>query len=510
MFGVFTARSVVAFNLELPEYTKNGGSPLYLKLNMKQEEALERFRRAIRIKTDWPEDARGGEPGVRALEAAETPLRAFQDFLAAAYPCFHRTTEHWVLNPYALVYRWPGTGGPAAEAALILAHYDVVPVEADKWSVDPFGAEIKEGFLYGRGAQDMKGSLIAVMEAAEELTLRGFRPGRDIWFAFGGDEERSGLKGAQGTAAWFARRGQRFSWILDEGSPVAVNQIRGISTPLALFGVEEKGFLSLELGVDQKPGHASRPPRVQAAVLLARALLRISRRPFPVRLSPVVAALFSYLGRSRGQRPEGGDTAGTEGTDRGPAAHRRTAALLGALSPLAAPVLAFAFREDPQILALLRSTVAMTQLEGSAADNVMPSRVRAVINLRLLAPWTVEEAIDRVRRVVGDERVNLRVLGSASSPVPAHPDHGRMKGPGWGEMAKAVGMVFPGAVPLPFIMTAATDSRHYRQLAEGIFRFSPMRLSPGDLSAVHGHDERISLENFFLAIRFYTALFELL
>jgi carboxypeptidase PM20D1 len=484
---------------------------------MEQEEALERLRRAIRIKTDWPEDVRGENPGPQALGAAEAPLRAFQDFLSASYPRFHQITEHWVLNPYALVYRWAGTarragaegGGPAEGDVLILAHYDVVPVEADKWSVDPFGAEIREGFLYGRGAQDMKGSLIAVMEAAEELALRDFRPRRDIWFAFGGDEERSGLKGACTTAAWFARRGQRFSWILDEGSPVAVNQIRGVRRPLALFGVEEKGFLSLELAVDQQPGHASRPPKVQAAAILARALLRVSRRPFPVRLSPVVAALFSHLGELRGRGAEAGPEdsgGGRKAPGDGPS--RRRAAVLSALSPLAAPVLAFAFRKDPQIQALLRSTVAMTQLEGSAADNVLPSRVRAVINLRLLAPWTVDEACERIRRAVGDERVTLRILGAASSPVPAHPDHGRMGGPGWEDMVRAAAAIVPGAVPLPFIMTAATDSRHYRQLAEGIFRFSPMRLSPADLSAVHGHDERISLENFFLAIRFYAALFE--
>jgi carboxypeptidase PM20D1 len=473
---------------------------------MEREGAVERFRRAIRIKTDWPKNTRGEDPSAELMDAAEAPLRAFQDFLAAAYPRFLRATERWVLSPYSLVYRWPGAAAvpgevPETGAALILAHYDVVPVEADKWSVDPFGAELKGGFMYGRGTQDMKGSLIALMEAAEELVIRDFKPRRDIWFAFGGDEERSGLMGARTTAAWFAERGQRFSWILDEGSPVTINQIRGINTPLALFSVEEKGFLSLELAVDQKPGHSSRPPRVQAVALLARALLRISRRPFPSRLSPTVAALFSLLmelrSLERGKSPR-------------PRAVAIKTAVLSALAPLVAPILAFCFRKDPQMLALLCTTVAMTQLEGSAADNVMPSRARAVINLRLLAPWTVDDALNYISWTIGDDRVKIRVLGSASSPVPAHPDHGRGRGPGWEEMAKAAAAVFPGAVPIPFIMTAATDSRHYQNLAGGVFRFSPMRLSPGDMSSVHGHDERISLENFFLAISFYTALFELL
>jgi carboxypeptidase PM20D1 len=472
---------------------------------MEKEGSIERFRGAIRIKTDWP-----GEGS--AAEAAVERLTVFQDFLLKAYPCFHRVTERWVLSPYSLVYRWsavkagepvpggsglPPGGGQSVPAVLILAHYDVVPVEADKWTADPFGGEIKEGFLYGRGAQDMKGSLVAIFEAAEELAERGFRPNRDIWFAFGGDEERSGLLGARNTAAWFAARGQRFSWILDEGSPVAINQIRGIKTPLALFGVEEKGFLSLALEVDQRSGHASQPPRVQAAATLARALLRISRHPFPARLGPVVGTFFSRLlelgSRSSPGRRNGGRPAG--------------AAILAALSPLISPVLAFIFRGNPQIMAMLHTTVAMTQLSGSTADNVMPSQVRAVINLRLLAPWTVDGAVDYIRRIVGNAEVKISILGFASGSVSAHPEHGRMRGPGWAEIAGAAAAIFPDAAPIPFIMTACTDSRHYQGLTEGIFRFSPMRLSPEDLSSIHGHDERISLENFFLAIRFYAALF---
>ena len=108
---------------------------------------------------------------------------------------------------------------------------------------------------------------------------------------------------------------------------------------------------------------------------------------------------------------------------------------------------------------------------------------------------------------MGDREVKISILGFASGPVSAHPEYGRMKGPGWAEMAAAAAEIFPDAALIPFIMTACTDSRHYQGLAEGIFRFSPMRLSPEDMSSIHGHDERISLENFFLAIRFYAALF---
>jgi carboxypeptidase PM20D1 len=442
-------------------------------------EPLDRLRAAIRIKTDWPEAAIPGD------SHGEAPLTRFQDFLAESYPAFHRTAERWVLSPYSLVYRWPGGGG-TAKPVLVLAHYDVVPVETAKWTCDPFGAELREGFVYGRGTLDMKSILIGIMESAERLCAEGFKPRADIWFAFGGDEERTGIRGAKRTAAWFAERGVSFSWILDEGTPIAENMIRGIAGPLGLFGIEEKGYLSLSLTVQQKPGHASRPPRVQAATVLARALVRIAKRPFPFRLTPTVEGFFSDLSALAPQ-PMGWLMA-----------HAR---LLGKLFFRIAA-------GSPDIASMLRTTVAMTQLEGSAADNVMPSAARAVINLRLLPPWTVESAIDFIRKAVNDERTALAIHGLATGPVPADREHTKHAGPGWKEMAEALEAACPGTPALPFLMVATTDSRHYLDLTKSIFRFSPHKLTPEELALIHGHDERISVENFNRGLRFYETLFE--
>ena len=440
---------------------------------------LARFREALRIKTDWPSGALPGDA------EAEAPLFRFQEFLVKTYPLFHQTAERWVLGPYSLIYRWPGVDRGAEKPVLILAHYDVVPVEQEKWTSDPFGAEIKGGYIYGRGTLDMKSMLMALMEGAEILCAEGFRPRRDIWFAFGGDEERTGILGARKTARWFAERGTRFSWILDEGSAILENQIAGVNVPLALFSIEEKGFLSLDLTAVQKPGHASRPPPVQAAAVLSRALCRISKKPFPFRLVPTAEQFFTRL----------------SGFASGPQAffmrHAR------ALGPLFFRVLA----ASPDVSALLHTTVAMTQLKGSAADNVMPSEVQAVINLRLLQPWTVERALGFIKKVINDERVRVEVHGMGTNPVPANPEHTRQSGPGWGEMTAALEAVYPGIPPLVFMMVATTDSRHYQDLAGGIFRFNPHRLDPGELSRIHGHDERISEDNLRRGLEFYIHLF---
>ena len=434
---------------------------------------IEKFREAVKIPTYWLPAAQGG--------AADAELKRFQEFLAEQFPAFHKAAERWALNPCAVVYRLAGTGGASADAALFLAHYDVVPAETEKWSVDPFGAEIKDGFIYGRGTLDMKGILISIMEAAENLCAEGWKPARDIWFAFGGDEERSGIQGAMESARWFAARGQRFAWILDEGTPIEENKIRGIASPLALVSIEEKGFLSLDLTVAQSPGHASQPPKVQAAAILGRALCAIAKKPFPFRLSPTVETFFRQIAPL---------IPGIQGF-----VMRHSRGLGGLFFRLAA--------SSPAIEAMLRTTVAMTQLEGSAADNVLPSEVRAVINLRLLWPWTVDAAIAFITRAINDTRVQVSVHGLGTDPVSASENYRQN---GWAEIQAAVEAAWPGTPLLPFIMVAATDSRHYQNSANAIFRFSPHKLDARELGGVHGHDERISIENLQRGLAFYSAL----
>ena len=425
---------------------------------------------------------------------AEAPLKRFQEFLPEHYPAFHKTAERWVLNPYSVIYRWPGSGASSGGASpgenspgknsaiLLLAHYDVVAAETEKWSVDPFGAEIRDGYIYGRGTLDMKGVLVSYMEAAEMLCIAGFKPKRDIWFAFGGDEERTGIRGAMETAKWFSQRGQRFEWVLDEGTPIGENQIKGIDKPLALVSIDEKGYLSLELKVAQEPGHASRPPKIQAAALLGRALCRIEAKPFPFNLTPTVENFFKGISQL---------VPGVQGFG------MRHARSLG-------PLFFKAAGSDPTVMSMLRTTVAMTQLKGSAADNVLPSEVRSIINLRLLPPWTVDTAMDYIKKAVNDERVEVKIHGPASGPVAAKY---RMQHSGWKQIEAALAESWPGVPVLPFIMVATTDSRHFMDFSDGIYRFSPHKLNPKDLSGIHGHDERISIENMQKGLQFYTKLF---
>lgn len=445
-------------------------------------EALERFRGALAIDTVWPDGVREDSP---EGERAAGKLRQFQDYLVSSYPAFHARCERHEFGPWGVAYRWAGTGS-GGDPILLIAHYDVVPAEAGHWSVPPFSATVSGGFVISRGTLDTKNTLIGALEAAEGLASSGFKPRRDIWFAFGGDEERSGTRGAQAMAAWFASRGIRFEWLLDEGGVVARGEFPGVNEPIALIGVEEKGFLDLELIVRQEPGHASRPPKTQAVGVLARALLRLSKKPFPFALTPTVERFFYLLGARTG---------GIRGFA------MRHARALGPLFFRLAAV-------SPAVTSFLRTTLAMTQLSGSHADNVLPSEAKAVLNLRLLPGWTVEKAEARVRKIVSDSRVIVRVSPerAANEPTVAGSRVARGEGPGWKEVAAATVKAFPDSVPVPYLVTATTDSRHYAGLCEAVYRFAPVDLDASQIALMHNHDERISLENFGRGIEFYRAL----
>lgn len=449
-------------------------------------ESVERFRAALRHRTVWDDEA---EQDPAAAAAATERLSGFQSWLAEAYPAFNAAAEREVPSPFAVIYRWPGKD-PDLDPVLLLAHYDVVPAEAASWTHEPFAADLQDGFVWARGALDTKNTLICTMEAVESLAAEGFVPERDIYLAFGGDEERSGALGAKKTAELFDERDLRFAWCLDEGSIVSVGLLAGVEKPLAIVGVEEKGFLDIELSVPQSPGHASRPPKVQAVAVLGRALHRISRKPFPWRLTSTVEVFFWRIS---------------------PYVPFARALALANARKLDKTFFALA-GNSPETAALMRTTVAMTQLEGSPADNVMPSEAKAILNLRLLHPWTVEKAVDYIRKAVRDPRVTVRVSPAreASDPVPAAEGAATGTALGWETIAPAIEASFPDAATMPFLVTATTDSRHYAGLCGAIYRFGPVALDGGELARIHGIDERISLDNIAAGIAFYRHLVEAL
>jgi carboxypeptidase PM20D1 len=365
-------------------------------------------------------------PTVSSREPGEVDAAAFARFRERLVELYPAT--HGALDREVLgdgALLYGWHSGTDLPPLVLMAHYDVVPVAGQEWSRDPFSGLIEDGLIHGRGAIDDKGALVAILEAVESLVTAGFTPARDVYLSFGNDEEVAGV------------------------------------------GLAEKGLLDVELITTDGGGHASAPVRGGAPARLARAILRIEDNPFPARLDDVVLGMVDALGRYS------------------PLGYRVLFAHAEYLRPALAAVLSRASREAN---ALVRTTVAITQLEGSAAANVLATRARAHANIRIALGETVQSTLDRLRRVIDDPSVELRVVsGNDPSPV------SRADNEAFALVGAAVRSVYPDAAVAPYVMVQASDARHFSQICDSVYRFMPFDLSRDELAALHAADERISV-----------------
>ncbi|MCX7750234.1 MAG: M20 family peptidase [Candidatus Bipolaricaulota bacterium] len=412
------------------------------------------------------------------------PFAALRAVFAQSFPRVHTQLKLEPVAEHSLLYTWEGTE-PALPPALLMGHLDVVPVEPGtegKWTHPPFSGAIADGFVWGRGALDTKGSVVAILAAVEALLAAGFRPRRTVYLAFGHDEEVSGRQGARGIAALLSARGVRLSWVLDEGGAIlAEGAVPGARAPVAMVGVAEKGYLTVRLTARGRGGHSAMPPRENAVLSLARALRRLERSPFPPRLREPTRSLLAAVAPAM------------------PFPQRILFAQLG----LTGPLLARAMTRNPTTAALVQTTTAVTILQAGTKENVVPQTAEARANLRLLPGETVEGALARVRRVVGP-KVEVAPASEGWNPSPVS----STRTVAFQELSRIVRELFPGTVVAPSLVVGATDARYYAPLAEGAFRFIPVLLARGDMARIHGTDERIAVDALGKAVLFYTRLLQ--
>ena len=433
--------------------------------------AVQRLAQAIRFQTLSHQDP---------SKFQRSEFEGFHTFLAHSFPRMHSALKPQRVNGYSLIYRWSGTDA-SAQPILVMAHQDVVPVDpvsADKWLQPPFGGVVADGFIWGRGTLDDKGAVMALHEAAEALLAQGFRPRRSIYFAFGHDEEVGGREGSAKIAEWFSSQGIRLESVLDEGQVVTQGIVPGFDKPVALIGIAEKGYLSLELLVEAEGGHSSMPPAHTAVGILSAAIARLEDNQFAATIPDPVRSQFAFLGPEQGW-------------------FRR---VIFANLWLFAPLVKSQMEKAPSTGAMLRTTIAPTMLEGSIKENILPMRARGVVNLRLLPGMSSDQAIRRVIDIVGDPRVKIAATGtSRSEPSPvSSPDSDAFR-----KLHRAVKAIFPEAIVAPSLVLGATDTRHFIALSDNLFRFLPARLSRDDLKRYHGVNERISVDNYGEFVRFY-------
>ncbi len=410
----------------------------------------------------------------------ESAFAALHERLAVLYPLVHQRLERRTFG-WSLLYTWSGRD-PDLPPVVFLAHQDVVPVDddwADTWTHDPFGGAIADGFVWGRGAIDLKVQLIGLLEAVEGLLAGGYQPDRTVILAFGHDEEDEG-NGAQQMAAWLAAHDIRPWVVLDEGGAVIEGAVPGVDGAVAVIGTAEKRMVTVTLSATTAPGHASTPPSHTSIGLLAAALARLEAHPMPAHLA-FMRPMIRHLGQAA------------------PLLYRLAFANQWLLGGLVRRMLT----ASPITNASIRTTTATTVVSGGYKDNVLPATATARLNCRLLPGDGIPDVTGHLERVIGDERVQIAVVdGAEPQATPVSP----VDDPAYHSLARCIKQVFDGVPVAPYLMVGASDARHYTRLCPRVYRFQPLRLSDDDLARIHGIDERVPVAALARLVAFYQHL----
>jgi len=414
----------------------------------------------------------------------DAALAQFRDWMVKTYPNFNKVAKRELIGQ-SVVYTWPGKNA-ALKPILLMAHMDVVPVvpgTEQSWAHAPFSGDVGGGYVWGRGAIDDKGSLVMLLEAAERLANSGVTPERTIMFAFGQDEEVGGVAGNAVIAKTLAARGLHFFFVLDEGGAIVDEPFVGVEKPIAFVAVEEKGYLSLELVAHGEGGHSSRPTRDMAIVRLADAVLKVVNHPFGSGLDDVQREKLSVIAPYV------------------PFPQRLLLANLWLTGPIVDRFIA----GSPEGEARLHTTIAPTIIQGGVKDNVLPPEARATINFRLHPRDTIAGVIEHVRKAIDDPKVDVIALNEFNEEASPVAD---IHGPAYRFLVSQIKDSFNGLPVAPDMTTGATDSRYYAGMADAVFRLDPFHFGAGDLSRVHGTNERLAIRDLAPAVGFYMRLIQ--
>lgn len=397
--------------------------------------------------------------------------------LPKLYPHVHETCECIRFEDRGLLYRFRGKceGKPS----VLMAHFDVVPVSEELWEKPPFDAVIEDGVMWGRGTLDTKVTFNGILSAAETLIAEGFVPENDVYFAFSGGEEVNG-KGALHIVNYFKEKGIELSMVVDEGGAVVEKVFPGVSKPCAMVGIAEKGMLNLKYKVSSGGGHASAPKPHTPVGVLSRACCRVENHPFKSHITKPVADMFDTLGRHS------------------TFVYRMIFANLWCFGWV---IDLLAKKGGGDMNALMRTTVAFTQMKGSDAPNVIPPSAEMVSNMRLNPMDTMESAEAYIRKTIEDESVELEVVGGMNPSRISRTDC-----EGYARVENAILATWQGCVVTPYLMVQCSDCRHYGAISDKVYRFSAMALSSEERATIHGNNERIPLETAAKAVEFFMRL----
>jgi carboxypeptidase PM20D1 len=435
----------------------------------------DRLAEALRIRT------------ISYQQRAQIDYGEFQrlnDYLRQTYPRVFSELQVELVNDYSLLIRWDGSDADL-KPILFTAHTDVVPIEPGTegdWEHPPFDGVVTGGRIFGRGTLDDKMGVLGLLEAAEQLLSEGFVPRRGIVMAFGHDEEISGKEGAAALAARMKELGLHFQWMVDEGGMLISDVPLLTDRPMAMVNVAEKGYLTLTLVASGAGGHSSNPPKISTIGRLSNAMARIEANPFEPRLVGPVQAMLEILA-PHVKQPESFVFDNLWLTS-GLVAHRMDQRRL--------------------TIPFVRTTTALTMFNAGVKENVVPQRAEARVNFRLLPGDKPEIVVDYIRGVIDDPEIEISY--DPWENVPPISDH---QGVGFQVIGEAVTAVYPEALVTPSLLTATTDTRHYVELADDLYRFHGVMMDSGQASSIHGTNEFITVESYEKSIAVARRMMEL-
>ena len=410
---------------------------------------------------------------------------AFHAFLKKSYP---NVFEKCVCEKvgYSLLITVPGTD-KSLKPALFMAHQDVVPVIAGTekdWLHAPFSGDVADGFIWGRGAMDIKQMLIGILEAAEYYLRSGKSFRRTVYLAFGEDEETRST-GAIAISELLLSRGVELEFVLDEGAGdvIEASDYGAPGVYVCPIGIYEKGYADLKLSVGSRGGHSSNPFNGTSLGVLAKAITAITENPLPPHLSESLKRTFLQLLPDITTEP--------------------MATYVSAIDKYTENILQWCLSRE-SLYHQVQTTIAPTQITpGAPAGNVMPQDMAAVINFRLAPPDTPESLLAHFEKFV-DPSVKMEFVQKIEPSVPSEIDSY-----GFSSLKKVLEHYFDKLKFIPAQNRGATDARNYEKICRCCLRFGPF-LEEEDISAegIHGTNERISVRAYLQGIRVILKLME--
>lgn len=401
--------------------------------------------------------------------------KKFLDYLKEAFPLVHKNLELTMINNYSPVYRWISESDKLP--ILFLAHYDVVSTGDDlKWKHPPFEGKITDTHVWGRGSLDCKHQLIAIMQTIENLLMDNKKPQRDIYLAFGYDEEVGGEKGAKNIAKHFKDNNIKFDFVLDEGGAVSVKMLKGVKDDIALIGLAEKGSTHIKFTFESKGGHSSMPETENSITLASKFIRNIKKKQMKPRLIEIVDEMFKSLSKHLGIKGK---------------LFKNPKRVFNLLSKV--------IESDPTMNALIRTTITPTIINGGEAENAIPSKTDLTLNIRILQGDTVtsvtEYIIDATKFKGTYKYIQREEPSNSSSP---NTEQYRL-------LEKYITKNFNNTIVIPYLMAGGTDARHYDEVSDNIYRFTPIKMNDILFKTIHSYDERISFDNIDHMMNFYSS-----